>query len=107
MRGYEHLVELIGEAAAETLCRRRSGRGVYVPAGDTGEIVRLIGLDPTRKLRRHIGVGTFTVPLGPTSTMRRTRVRVRELLDEGLSVGDVAHAAGVHPNTVRRIRRRP
>lgn len=105
MRGYEQLVELIGEAAAEVLCRRRGGRGAYVPGGDAGELVRLIGIEPTRRLRRHMGAGTFTVPLGPTSAYRSTRSRIRALLDQGLSVGEIADAVGVHPSTVRKLRR--
>ena len=104
MRGYEQLVELIGEAAAEVLCRRRGGRGAYVPEGDAGELVRLIGIEAVRRLRRHLGVGTFTVPLGPTSVYRSTRARVRELLDRGLSVGEIADVVGVHRSTVRKLR---
>lgn len=105
MRGYERLVEVAGLPAAETLCRHRAGRGVYIPQGDRGEIVRLIGIGPTRAMRRAFGTGTYTVPLGPMSALSRARRQAQALLRAGAPAGEAAHQAGLSPRTVRNLRR--
>ena len=106
MRGFERLVEIVGETAAETLCRRRGGRGIYIPDGDAGEIVRIIGVAPTRELRRAFGAGTYTVPLGPTSAQRAIRAEARALLRHGVPAGEIARRLRIHPSTVRKLKAR-
>lgn len=104
MKGYERLVSLIGETAAETLCWHRGGRGVYIPNGESGVLVRLIGLPATKALHAEFGSGTLLVPLGPISARRQARQRAVELLNTGASIDDAARQTGLHPSTVRRLK---
>ena len=105
VRGYERLVSLVGEEAAETLCRERGGGDVYVPAGDDGVLVRLVGLTATKALRAALGAGLrYEVPLSPL-VRNRARQRAAEALRAGASIRSAARQAGLHPRTVREVKR--
>lgn len=99
------LAEACGEGVALKFAGEFGGREIYLPAPDrlTEEhpIAVLLGLKVAKVAAAALGPsGRLIVPLGPTSTQKRTRARIRALTGEGKPVGEIARVVGVHERTV-------
>lgn len=88
----------IGFDATRAFLLRHSGRQVVVP-------VRSIPDDPAREwLRRELGFGRLTVPMGPATRRHRQLWTARALFSEGASLSQVAATFNVHTRTAAKWR---
>ncbi|MBP7003760.1 helix-turn-helix domain-containing protein [Amaricoccus sp.] len=83
----------LGSEAVKAFLLRHAGRQVIVP-------VRATPHDPAKDwLRREIGYGRLTVPMGPAARKHRQRWTALALLRGGSSLAQVAAALNVHSRT--------
>lgn len=86
---YAVIVEVIGEAKALELSKKRGGRELFIPIpsrlGPHSPVVQLIGVDAAEKLARRFAGDRFNVPLGPGK-----RARVWELREAGWTIARIA-----------------
>jgi len=109
---FKELAEVAGVDAAIRLSALKGGVRVYIPeSGALPEdhwLIEAIGQEPGRKIADRFGGGHFTVPMGPLAGNRnKMREIIRQALEAGMTVDQVAIACGVHRRTVLRHKSGP
>lgn len=101
---FQQLAEIMGEKAAEDLCKAWGGLRVYVPAPESMDelhpIALAIGGDAAIKLCKRFSGETLTIPM--LDRLRRAR-RQQQMVEEyrkGAPASTVARKYGCHENTV-------
>lgn len=86
---YAVIVEVIGEAKALELSKKRGGRELFIPIpsrlGPHTPVVQLLGVEAAEKLSARFGGDRIDVPLGPGK-----RARVWELREAGKTIAWIA-----------------
>lgn len=99
------LVEVIGQVAAYTLCKRWGGVGVYVPQDPSkGQIPEAIGSQAARKLSGTYGGNTLYLP-NEVSKPKPKKGRIIELLMQGKPPRQIALQMNVTEQWVRILKR--
>lgn len=95
-----------GRAAALRLAGEFGGAELYIPRRMEPDhpVVRAVGGEAADWLSEWYGGGYVLVPLGPATTYRRQRGRIRELIAAGLPNSQIARRLKCHVRTVQRER---
>jgi hypothetical protein len=100
----QRIAEAVGSAATLTLAARYGGRMLYIPQaesiGESHILALELGLATARRLAREVGHGHIMIPLGPTSSVERRKLLIRQMGGEGMTNSQVAAALGIHRRTV-------
>ena len=88
----------VGVDATRAFLLRHAGRQVVVPARPAADDA------PRDWLRRELGYGRLTVPMGPAARTHRQRWTALALLRDGRSLSQVAAAVNAHTRTVSKWR---
>lgn len=102
---WPELTDLVGHEAATVLCQHYGGVSKYVPADSKrGDLRKLIGMAAADTLANMHGGETLELPNGINKPEPK-KPRILGLLEEGLSVRQVAMQAGVTENWVKMLKR--
>lgn len=104
---FMELVEVAGFEAANRLSTIKGGVKVYIPQvggiPDDHWLLHAVGKEAADKLMERFGGECLEIPLGPVAGNRnKTRAIIRQALESGVSVDQIAITCGVHRRTVQR-----
>lgn len=103
----QEVADAAGLQAALDLAKACGGTIVYIPAklskNDT-VLTRAVGRRAAAEICKLRPGENVPVPLGPMTTDAQKRVKVKQLLDEGLSIQEIVRRTAVHRATVYRVR---
>lgn len=101
---FEQLAEVIGEKAAEELCRAWGGLRVYVPTpqgmDERHPIALAIGLDAALKLCAEWPAHTLTIPMLDRLRRARRHQEIVEAYKAGARVTNLARKYGMHAHSI-------
>lgn len=104
---FEQLAQIMGEKAAEELCKAWGGLRVYVPTPQTMDalhpIALAVGLEAAIKLCKRFSGETLTIPMLDRLRRARRHHEIIEAYKAGATARALARKYGMHETTIYQL----